>query len=167
MKARSFACLALLLAACSSDNGSGGPTVDVAGAYSGPVTNGPNSCPGIWFTGMASNAMVTVAQMGSGVSIQVQGTAGIFLLGGFGTNAFAGTVSGSHIDAGIIGSVPTAHGGCVSTSNGTLSADLATNTLTGTIVYTPQTNGHADCATMMVTGCSSQQTFALNRPPKP
>jgi len=167
MKARSFAFLAVLLAACSSDNGSGGPAVDVAGVYSGPVTNGMNSCPGFWNTGMASDAMVTVAQTGSSVSIQVQGGAGIALTLGFGTNSFSGTVSGSHIDAGIIGSVPTTRGGCVSTSNGTLSADLATNTLTGTIVYTPQTNGHADCATLLVNGCSSQQTFALNRPPKP
>jgi hypothetical protein len=166
MKARSFVFLALLLAGCGSDDASGGASVDVGGVYSGPVTNGPNTCPGLWNTGAMNDAMVTVAQMGSSVSIQVKGAAGLLLTAGFGTNSFAGTVTGSHIDASIIGSVSATRGGCVNTSNGSLAADLAANTLSGTIVYTPQTNGHADCATMMVNGCSSQQSFALNRPPK-
>jgi hypothetical protein len=100
------------------------------------------------------------------VSIQVQGAAGLLLTAGFGTNSFAGTVNGGHIDAAIIGSVQSTRGGCMYTMNGNLAADLAGNTLTGSIVYSPQTNGHADCTSMQVTGCRSQQTFALNRPPK-
>jgi len=164
MKAR-IIMAALLVGGCSS-NSDGGSAVDVTGVYSGPVTNGANSCPGLWNTNAMSDAMVTVGQTGSNVTINVGGAAGLLLTAGFGTNSFTGTVSGSHIDAAIIGTVSTTRGGCMYTSNGTLAADLNANTLTGAIVYTPQTNGHADCTTMQVTGCSSRQTFALKRPPK-
>jgi hypothetical protein len=161
MKVRIITIMTLLVG-CSSDGG-GGPAVDVTGVYGGPVTNGANTCPGIWNTGMSSDAMATVGQTGANVTLQVNGAAGLLLTAGFGTNSFSGTVSGSHIDASIIGTVSTTRGGCVYTSNGTLAADLAGNTLAGAIVYTPQTNGHADCATMSVTGCSSRQTFSMTR----
>jgi hypothetical protein len=163
MNARIGIIAVLLACGCSSGN-SGGPPVDVNGEYTGPVTNGANSCPGVWDVGKMSDAMATVAQTGGDVSIRVQGAAGLLLALGFGTNTFAGTVSGSHIDAVIIGSNQATRGGCVYTSNGHLTADLSGNMLTGSIVYTPQTNGHADCDTMQVTGCTSQQTFVLNRP---
>jgi hypothetical protein len=163
MNLRIFALVAVLVGGCGSDRG-GGAALDVTGVYSGPVTNGANSCPGVWNTGQMSNAMATVAQMGASVSIQVQGAAGLLLLAGFGTNSFSGSVIGSHIEATIIGSVTATRGGCMYTSNGNLAADLSADTLTGTITYTPQTNNHADCATMGVTGCSSQQTFTLSRP---
>jgi hypothetical protein len=113
-----------------------------------------------------SQAMATVAQTGANVSIQVGGAAGFLLVAGFGTNSFSGSVAGAHIDAAIIGSVMAMRGGCMYTSNGHLAADLSGNALTGTITYAPQTNNHADCTTMGVTGCSSRQDFALNRPPK-
>jgi hypothetical protein len=156
--------LAMLAAACSSDNGSA--PVDVSGVYSGTVTNGTSTCPGLWNTGMSSDATATIAQSGSNVTIPVQGAAGLLLTAGFGTNSFAGTVSGSHIEASVVGIVQTTLGGCVYTTNGTLAADLNANTLTGAIVYTPETKGNVDCATMQVTGCNRQQTFTLNRPPK-
>jgi hypothetical protein len=165
MRGRVFTFIALLIGGCSSSGESSTP-VDVTGVYSGPVTNGSNTCPGVWNTGASNDAMVTVAQMGAGVSIQVKGAAGLLLQLGFGTNSFSGTVTGNHIDASIIGSVSNTKGGCVYTTNGTLAADLSGDTLTGNILYTPQTNGHADCTTMLVAGCSSQQTFSLARPPK-
>ena len=151
--------LALSLCACGSVN------VVVSGTYTGTVTNGVNSCPGTWTTGQTSNADVTVAQTGSSVSIQVQGAAGLLLQLGFGTNAFAGTVSGGHIDAMIIGSVSSTAGACQYTFDGTLIGNLAGNTLSGTITYTPKTNGNADCTTMNITGCSRVQSFTMNRPP--
>lgn len=163
MNARFIAVLACSIVACSSNSG-GGPSVDVTGVYSGPVVNGTNTCPGVWNMGAMSDAMATVGQTGSNVTLQVNGPAGLLLTLGFGTNSFAGTASGSHIDASIIGTVTTTRGGCMYTSNGTLAADLAGNTLTGAILYTPQTNGHADCTTMQVMGCSSQQTFSMTRP---
>src|SRR5690349_7643668 len=101
MKARTVSFVAILVGACSSDSG-GAAAVDVTGVYSGPVTNGANTCPGLWNTGMMSNAMATVAQTGANVSIRVDGAAGFLLSAGFGTNSFAGTVSGSHVDASII-----------------------------------------------------------------
>ena len=165
MRSSVIAFVALSVCACSSNSANSTP-VDVTGVYSGPVTNGPNSCPGVWNTGASNNAMVTVAQMGASVSIPVQGAAGLSLLAGFGTNSFAGTVTGAHIDASIIGSVSNTRGGCVYTTNGMLAADLNGDTLSGSITYTPQTNGHADCTTMQVAGCSSQQTFSLTRAPK-
>src|SRR3954451_15024074 len=154
MHARFTAFVALLLGACGSDN-NGAAAVDVSGTYNGPVTNGANSCPGLWNSGMTNDAVVTVAQTGSNVSIQVKGAAGLLLQAGFGTNSFAGAVNGTHVEAAIIGSVSAARGGCMYTSNGSLSADLDGNTLAGSITYTPQTNNHADCTSMQVTGCSS------------
>ena len=152
--------LALSVGACGSVN------VIVSGTYTGTVTNGVNSCPGTWTTGQASNADVTVAQTGSSVSLQVQGAAGLLLQLGFGTNAFSGSVSGGHIDATIIGSVSSTAGGCQYTFDGNLSGDLVGNTLSGTITYTPKTNGNADCTAMGITGCSRVQSFTMNRPPK-
>jgi hypothetical protein len=163
MNARWFPFVVALGWACSSNDGA---PVDVTGVYNGPVTNGPNSCPGIWNTGAMNDAMATVAQSGSSASIQVQGAAGLLLVAGFGTNSFSGSVNGSHINATIIGSVSTTRGGCIYTSNGALAGDLNGNTLSGSIVYTPQTNGHADCASMQVAGCNSQQSFSLTRAAK-
>jgi hypothetical protein len=161
MKACVVGLAAMFVAACGTS--SSGPPASVGGVYMGPVTNGPNSCPGIWNTGMMNIAMVTIGQMGASVTIQVNGAAGVLLTAGFGTNSFAGTVNGTHIDAHIIGTVQTTRGGCMYTSNGQLAGDLAGDILTGDIVYTPQTNGHPDCTSMFVTGCSSKQTFGLNR----
>jgi hypothetical protein len=163
MNARIALFVALFVYGCSSDSSSAAP-VDVAGVYSGPVTNGQSTCPGFWNTNAMNNAMASVVQTGSAVSIHVNGAAGLFLTAGFGTNAFDGTVNGRHIDALIQGSVQSTRGGCVYTMNGNLAADLDGNTLTGSIVYSPQTNNNADCTSMQVTGCRSQQTFSLSRP---
>jgi hypothetical protein len=48
-------------------------------------------------------------------------------------------VSGSPIDATIIGSVMATRRGYMYTSNSTLGRDLNGNTFTGAILYTPQT----------------------------
>jgi hypothetical protein len=159
MKPTLLAIAVLSVCACGST------TVDVSGTYSGPVTNGANSCPGAWVTGQSSDADVTIAQNGMNVSIQVQGAAGLLLQLGFGTNAFTGSVSANHISAAIIGSVQSTAGGCQYTFDGNLSANISGNTLSGTITYTPKTNGHADCGTMNVNGCSRVQSFTMTRVP--
>ncbi len=163
MKACVVGVAAMFVAACGTS--STGAPASVGGVYSGPVTNGANSCPVIWNKGMMSIAMVTIGQTGANVTIQVNGAAGLVLTAAFGTNSFAGTVNGTHIAATIIGTVQATRGGCVYTSNGDLAADRAGDILTGDIVYTPQTNGHPDCTSMFVTGCSSKQSFGLNRQP--
>lgn len=159
MKPILLAIITLAVCACGSS------TVVVSGDYSGPVTNGANSCPGAWVTGQASDANVTIAQTGSNLSIQVKGAAGLLLQIGFGTNAFTGSVSGNHIDALIIGSVQATAGGCQYTFDGNLSANVSGDTLTGTITYTPKTNNNADCNTMSITGCSRVQSFTMTRAP--
>jgi hypothetical protein len=143
----------------------GSTSVDVSGLYSGPVTNGANSCPGAWVTGQTSDASAMIAQTGTNVSIQVQGAAGVLLQLGFGTNAFSGTVSGGHIDALIIGSQQATAGGCQYTFNGNLSANVSGDALTGSITYTPKTNDNADCTTMSITGCSRAQSFTMTKVP--
>jgi hypothetical protein len=159
MKPILLAIVVLSVCACGSSN------VDVSGAYSGPVTNGANSCPGAWTTGQTSDANVTIAQTGTNVSIQVTGAAGLLLQLGFGTNAFTGSVKGNQIDALIIGSVQATAGGCQYTYDGSLSANVSGNTLSGSITYTPNTNNQADCNTMSVTGCSRTQSFTMTRAP--
>jgi len=158
--------LALLLplaAACSGDDGF---TVDVSGAYTGQVTNAANSCPGNWNTGQATDAQAMVAQTNADVSIQVQGGLGLLLQLGFGTNSFSGSLSGTHVDAHIIGSTQATAGGCQYTFNGGLAGNLAGDNLSGTITYTPKTNNHADCSTMNIAGCSRVQNFSMDRPTK-
>jgi hypothetical protein len=157
MKPILLAIVGLCVCACGSSS------VDVSGAYSGPVTNGANSCPGTWATGQTSAADVTIAQTGANVSIQVMGAAGLLLQLGFGTNAFTGSVRGNHIDALIIGSVQATAGGCQYSFNGSLSANVSGNTLSGSITYTPKTNGHADCDSMSITGCSRTQSFTMTK----
>jgi hypothetical protein len=152
-----------LVAACSGDDNF---TVDVSGAYTGQVTNEGNSCPGVWVTGQTNDAQATVAQTAGDVSIQVKGGVGVLLQLGFGTNSFSGSLSGTHIDAHIIGSTQATAGTCQYTFNGGLTADLSGDTLNGTITYTPKTNNDADCSTMNIAGCSRVQNFSLNRPPK-
>jgi hypothetical protein len=164
MKTRWIAVLVVAASGCGSDKFVG--ATDVAGVYSGPVTNGGNSCPGAWVTGQSNDANVNVVQTSADVSVQVQGAAGVLLQLGFGTNAFTGTVSGNRIDALIIGSAQATAGGCQYSFNGNLTADLSGEILTGTIAYTPKTNNSADCSTMSVTGCSRSQTFTMNRAPK-
>jgi hypothetical protein len=165
MSVRLAVVLMAVVSACGSDKFVG--AADVSGAYSGPVTDGANSCPGVWDTGHSSDANVNVVQTSADVSVQVQGAAGLLLLtAGFGTNAFTGSVTGTHIDALIIGSSQVAAGACQYTFNGNLSADLSGDTLTGSIAYTPKTNGNADCTAMGITGCSRSQSFALNRAAK-
>jgi len=107
--------------------------------------------------------VVTVGQTGTNVTIQIDGSTSPSLQAVFGTNSFTGIVSGKHIDAIVTGTVQTTRGGCMYTSNGELAANLCGDTLSGDIVYTPQTNGQADCTTMQVAGFSSRQTFAFSR----
>jgi hypothetical protein len=159
MKPILLALLGMSVCACGSSS------VDVSGDYSGPVTNGANSCPGAWTTGQMTDASVTIAQTGTSVSIQVQGLVAVVLDAVFGTNAFNGSVKGNHIDALIIGSKSATAGSCQYTFNGNLSGDVSGNTLTGSITYTPKTNDNADCTTMSITGCSRVQSFTVTRLP--
>jgi hypothetical protein len=155
--------LAMLAVACGSSDA---PAVDVSGLYSGPVVNGTSTCPGLWNMGQQSDVQVNAVQSGPDISLRLQGGAGLFVTLLLGSDSFNGSVSGTHIDAILIGTTNTTAMGCVYHWVGHLAADLSGNTLTGAITYTPETNGNADCTTQNITGCTRQQTFALTRPPK-
>jgi hypothetical protein len=161
MKACVVGIAAMFVAACTGTDG--GANASVGGVYRGTVVNHFNTCPGTWTKGMVNQAMVSVGQMQASVTIQVDGTVGSMLQARLGTNSFAGVLTGNHINAIITGTVESTLGGCVFTSNGELAADLGGNILSGVIIYTPQTNGHADCASMQVTGCIAKQTFGASR----
>jgi hypothetical protein len=153
---------AMFVAGCGSD---GGPFASVGGVYKGSVTNEGSTCPGMLDKGTMSNVVLTIDQMGANVTLVVDGLTSPSLQAIFGTNSFAGTVIENHIRATITGMVPATLGGCMYTLNGELAANLGGNILTGNIIYTPQTNGHADCRSMQVTGCISKQTFGFTRTP--
>src|SRR6266542_3462251 len=138
-----LACIAILTASCSGSDYT--QPVDAAGNYTGQVTNGLSSCPGVWVTGAMADVQITVAQTGQNVSLRAEGGGALILQAEFGTTSFNGSINGSHVDALIIGSRMAMSGACVYTMNGQLSADLNGNTMTGSITYTPQTNNNADC----------------------
>jgi hypothetical protein len=161
MKACVVGLAAMFVAAC---NASGGAAhVSVGGFYEGTVTNDANTCAGTWSKGVVRDATMTIGQMNANVTVQVGGLAGSMLQAILGTSSFTGVLIENHINADLTGTVESTRGGCVYTSNAELGADLGGDILTGVIIYTPQTNGHADCATLQVNDCSGKQTFGFIR----
>jgi hypothetical protein len=166
MNVRSALVLAMGLGVgCGSSGGSGG-VVDFTGAYSGTSINGQSSCPGTWNTGQMGDGAVNLAQSGDDVQFQGQGGTAVVFLTVFGATGFTGKASGSVLDAVVVGSIPQAAGACTYTWKGTITASLSGDVLSGKLTYTPNSNGHADCDTQKVTGCSRVTDFTYKRPPK-
>jgi hypothetical protein len=159
-----LAFVALFLFGCGSSGS--GAALDFNGQYTGTSTNGASTCPGTWNTGQTADGAVNLVQSGSDIQFQAQGGTGLVFLAVFGSSSFTGRASGSHVDAVIVGSVATMQGACTYTWKGTISADLAGDTLTGKLTYTPNSNGHADCDALKVTGCTRVTDFTYSRPPK-
>jgi hypothetical protein len=155
----------VLLSGCGS-SGSGGTPTDFTGAYSGTSTNGQSTCPGAWNTGQTGDGAVTLTQSGDDVQLQGQGGTAVVFFAVFGTAGFTGKATGSVVDAVVVGSIPQAAGACTFTWKGTITARLSGDVLSGKLTYTPNTNGHADCYTQNVTGCSRVTDFTYTRPPK-
>jgi len=153
----------LSLGCGSSDSG---PPLDFNGQYTGTSTNGMSTCPGAWTTGAMAEGAVNLVQSGNDVQFQTQGATSLAFLATFGSASFTGQVAGSHVEAAIVGSVSNTQGACAYTWKGTISADLAGNSLNGTLTYAPNTNGHADCDTQKVTGCTRATNFSYTRPTK-
>jgi hypothetical protein len=155
-----FALLAGVLAACSSS------PVDVTGDYSVQLTNGSNGCMFANYTvgNMTMDVPVTVTQNGTSATATVTGTAGDYLNLVLGSDAFAGSVSGSSLDLTLTGTRAMSSGSCAFTYNASLSAELTDNSLSGEIDYTSDTNNGSDCAG--ITGCVTTQDIAGSRPPK-
>ena len=82
-----------------------------------------------------------------------------------GSEHVQGTVDGDNVSATLFGTTHATMGDCAYTYNADLSAIAQRATqLTGTIAYTPMTNGSPDCSTIM--GCSSTQDFNGTRAPQ-
>jgi hypothetical protein len=144
--------------------GSSATPANVAGQYTGPVVNGANSCPGNFVTDQMATVTVNVVQNDDNVSIRLQDLAALVLGAATGSTQFDGKVTGTHVDAMVIGSVTMTQSDCKYTMNANLSADFDGHILNGTVTYTgvPQ-NSSPDCS--VVNGCSRQQTFALTLQP--
>jgi hypothetical protein len=110
---------------------------------------------------------VNLAQSGNDVQLQAQGATAVVFLAVFGAAGFTGKATGNVLDAVVVGSIPQAAGACTYTWKGTLTAQLSGDVLMGKLTYTPNTNGHADCDTQKVTGCSRVTDFTYTRPANP
>jgi len=154
-----LACL-VILAGCGSD------PADVTGHYTVNVTDEANGCNLSNFTqGQSStNIPVDVTQDGGDVTLTLTGAVGDYVNLVLGSNVFSGTVDGSHVAATLFGTRSQTMNGCAFTYNAELDGDLAGDTMTGSISYTPKTNGSPDCAS--IEGCTSTQNFNGTRPPK-
>jgi hypothetical protein len=113
--------------------------------------------------GQMADGQFNLVQTGSDVRFDAQGATGLVMFAIYGTATFTGQVSANHIDATIVGSINNTLGECVFTWKGALTGDLLGDKLEGILTSTPNTNGHADCDTAKVTGCSRATTFSYTR----
>ena len=139
---------------------------DVSGDYTMAVTDEANGCNlQNWTMGDSSTGIpVTITQDTKNVTINITGATGAYVAVILGTSMFMGTVDGDNVSATLFGTRSATMGGCAYTYNADLEASLNVDELSGTIAYTPQTNGSPDCSTIM--GCSSTQNFNGTRAPQ-
>jgi hypothetical protein len=150
----------LSLGCGSSDSG---PPVDFSGEYAGTSTNGSSTCPGQWTMGEVAQGEFNLLQSGVNVQFSAQRATSLVFYAVFGIASFTGKAAGNHVEAPIVGSVMNTQGACVYTWDGTISADLVGEKLDGTLSYTPNTNGNADCDAQKVTGCTRLTSFTYIR----
>jgi hypothetical protein len=157
--------LPLLLIALAAACGSSTPA-NVAGQYTVAVTNRDNGCNlQNWTVGQsAANIMVAITQNGATADATVQGAVGGYLDIILGAHDFTGDIDSHHLSLTLFGTRTQNSGNCTWTYNANLEADLAGDVLTGTIDYSPKTNGNPDC-TAMQNACKSTQDFNGTRPP--
>ncbi len=156
------------LAAATLMSACGGPASNASnlqGTYTTDITNRASTCPGNWTVGEHSSGItVDITQQGSAVTAQVTGGTGLYLEVATGSNTFNGTADGNSLTANLLGTTSQSLGNCSYTWKAVLSAKLNGNALQGTVTYTPQTNGNADCTAMSVQGCTRSQEVAGVRP---
>ena len=153
------AVVGFVLSACSSSYSASGAPANIAGAYTGNITNGQSTCPGNWQTGQTAQVTITAVQSGSTVSLDVTGGAGLYVQLALGASTFNGTVTGDSVDATLHGTNAQTAGNCDYTWSATFDGQLSGDTLAGTVTYAPVTNGASDCDAKQITGCSEVQTF--------
>jgi hypothetical protein len=152
----------MLLAGCTSD-----APVDVAGSYTIASTNGANGCqfPGNWTPGATSTGIpLAVSQQGSDFNATLGGATGLFVDLWLGTHIFIGTVSGTNLHAGLVGTRQQMPGQCVYHVNGTMDGNVIGDTMTGTLDLTAVIEtAAADCPPQ---DCHSTIAFNGTRPPQ-
>jgi hypothetical protein len=159
MKLGNFIALCVLAAACG-----GGTPTNFAGTYSITVTNQANNCSLTgWTDGTSTSGIpATMTQDGTTAQINVQGLVGLYLVGVIGSSSIQGTVSGNTFTGEYLGTKHTQQGACDYTYNAKIVATLdANNVMSGTITYTPITNGDPSCG--ILNTCNNVQTVAGTR----
>jgi hypothetical protein len=153
----------LLLAAaggaCSST------PANVAGDYTINLTDEANNCNLMnWNQGSgATGISVTITQDSSSASVTINGAIGAYVKAVLGSAVFASTVDADGLSGTLFGTTSANMGGCTYTYDADLDATLTGDTLTGTLKYTPKTNGSPDCGVLLT--CSNVQDFNGTRPP--
>jgi hypothetical protein len=148
--------LGILSAACGSST----PT-NFAGTYTITIVDGANACqfPN-WNPGDAStNITAQITQDASLAQIMFPPNTlvGAYMLVVLGTDSFSGQVTGNEFKASYLGSKPITQGSCTYNVKVDLDVTLDTNDLvSGTLTYTPLTNGDASCGAL--NACSNVQT---------
>jgi hypothetical protein len=147
--------------------GDSGAALDFTGTYNGAITNRENPCNiGGWTVGTSSTGtMMSITQMGSDISVEVQGFSA-FALSLFtgGGGPLVGTATGNVMNVSRSGTRAQTSGACSFTPRIEARATLNGNTLEGTVTYRYQTNGHPDCRERAT--CATTQSIAFVRPPR-
>jgi len=161
MVSRKLFLLGILAAACGNT-----PPTNFAGSYALTIVNGDNACQlQNWKAGDSSTNITADITQDSGLAeITIPGNtlAGAFLLLTLGTSTFSGTVTGNELTATYLGTQTQTQNACNYTTKATLDVTLDANSVvSGTITYTPQTNGDASCGVLNT--CSYSQTVSGTR----
>ena len=153
----------VLVAACGTSDV---PTADVSGKYTLSLTKKNNGCAfANWTVGeTAQGVVLTVTQNANTVTGTFEGLAVVTLDLVLGTHVFTGTVLGSTADLQANGSRAASQGTCAYTIDAHITMALTGNAVNGSVVYTPKTNGSADCG--VLNACTSTQDISGSRPPK-
>ncbi len=155
-------CALSILMGCGDDDPP--PPADVHGNYTVTVTNGPSTCPlPNWNQGaVTQNIPLNVTQNGGSVTADVGGLGAAFLNLYCGTAHLEGTAVGNDVNLHLEGNNSFSSGSCAFTIDANLAATLQGDALSGSIVYSPNTNVSADCAA--VQSCSARMNFNGVRP---
>ena len=154
----------LLVVSCSSgsDFSSAPAPANVRGNWTGSVQNQSSSCPGTFNVGASVAIDVTVTQdAGTAVSLKLTGAGGVTASLALGSDTFSGSINVDVVDATLLGSTVQKDGACNYTWKATLHAKVAGDSMSGTVIYTPQPIDAASCTA--IASCSRQQSFNVTK----
>lgn len=156
-------CVSLPLAALASSCSES--PVNAAGSWAINLTNGANGCAlDNWTAGATTTGVpLAISQSGAAATAEIGGATGVAADLVFGTRRFSmGSVDGSRIDLRLVGR-PTSMGSCAYTPVLDLSGTISGDAISGTVVWSYDTNSSTDCGAMA--SCESVQAMNGSRPP--